>query len=165
MIPVEVTTRTTLLGQLKVFPIQEYSIYTPEEPPPPQTDDFISNNLTQLYASDKITGVSDGSMDPMTGNAGFEWVIALDNKAAWVKHAETVRANPKYMTSFRVEFAGVHNMLKYIVDNGLHDKKITIWCDNEAVIKVLAQTDPYLADLTNSEGDLLKGSKEYCKDD
>lgn len=161
--PVEVIVRNSLFGGMKVFPIQEYSLSIPELPPTPPPPDYPSHNLVQLYASDEIIGVSDGSMDPMTGHAGYEWVLALDKKAAWVKHAETVRANPKYMTSFRVEAAGVHNMLKYILDNGLTDKKTTIWCDNEAVIKVLTQSYQSLTDLTNSESDLIKSSKDIIE--
>ena len=51
-------------------------------------------------------------------------------------------------------------MLKYIFDKGLTDNKTTIWCDNEAVIKVLAQSYQSLTDLTNSESDLIKSSKD-----
>ncbi|KAL7547196.1 hypothetical protein ACHAWF_010516 [Thalassiosira exigua] len=64
------------------------------------------------------------------------------------------------MTSYRAELAGVvHSVLKYLDDNGMHDKSIDLWCDNKGVIDVLTSENEYgLTDLDAAESDLVKSS-------
>ena len=58
--------------------------------------------------------MSDGSYDPISGKAAYAWIITTPGKTSWIKKSDTVRGNPRYMTSYRSELAGIISLLKYI---------------------------------------------------
>ena len=65
-----------------------------------------------LYEETKLVAVSDGSYDPISGKAACAWIITNPEKTAWIKKSDAVRGNPRYMTSYRSELAGVVSLLK-----------------------------------------------------
>ena len=63
------------------------------------------------------------------------------------------------MTSYRAELAGIVDLLEYQLDH-YPTTPMEIWCDNEAVVRVLQKkTALSLADLSKAEGDLVKAAK------
>ena len=56
----------------------------------------------------------DRSLDPISGKAAYAWIITVPDKSAWIKKNDSVRGNPKYMTSYRLELAGLISLLQYI---------------------------------------------------
>ena len=50
-------------------------------------------------------------MHPMTGMAVFAWVLTSADESAHVKGANDIWTNPMHMSSYRVELAGIYNML------------------------------------------------------
>lgn len=137
-------------------PLSEYNVGQVEQPQPP-ADDTESHHPELVKSATSATGVSDGSVDPVDGRGAFAWVLSLPGRTAWIKRRRPVRSNPRYMTSYRAEMAGVADLLQYIKDEGLHTIEITLWCDNEAVVKVLSGENALaLTDMNKSEADLTK---------
>ena len=80
------------------------------------------------------------------------------------KKSDTVRGNPRYMTSYRSELAGIISLLKYIKKNGLSNTPIDMWCDNEAVVNILTEErELNVTDLDMAEYDLVSVGKELMK--
>ncbi|KAL7545317.1 hypothetical protein ACHAWF_008670 [Thalassiosira exigua] len=144
----------------KAYPLQDYVFaQSPRLPEQEVATEHETHNLNDLMQATRATAVSDGSVDPVSGKAGFAWVISLPNRTAWIKFKAPVRSNPKYMTSYRAELAGVHDVLKYLDVNGMHDMSIDLWCDNKGVIDVLTSENEYgLTDLDAAESDLVKSA-------
>ena len=143
-------------GRTFAYPLNEY---TALDPPTPQTASPATETerLDRLVSSDRATGVSDGSLDPVSGKAAFAWVLALPDRTAWVKRSTPVRSNPRYISSYRVELAGMCDLLEYILENDLGHIVIDLWCDNKAVVDLLMRPDPYsLTDLDSAESDLTQ---------
>ncbi|KAL7523045.1 hypothetical protein ACHAWF_000338, partial [Thalassiosira exigua] len=84
-------------------------------------------------------------------------VLTLPDRTAWVKRSAPVRSNPRYISSYRVELAGICDLLEYILDNDLGHMIIDLWCDNKSVVDILTRPDPYsLTDLDSAESDLTQ---------
>jgi ribonuclease HI len=128
---------------------------------PPNEDDGTTSHLPEeVLHAEHITGVSDGSMDPVSGKAAYAWVLTQPNRNAWIKRSKSARSNPKYMTSFRAELLGVHDMIKYLAEKRLATATITLWCDNKGVIDVLdLEKPPSLTAVSKAEGDLVKATR------
>ena len=117
-----------------------------------------------MNEEEKLMAVSDGSYDPISGKAAYAWIITTPGKTAWIKKNDTVRGNPRYMTSYRSELAGIISLLKYIQKNGFRDTLIEMWCDNEAVVNVLNdERELNVTDLDMAEYDLVSAGKELMK--
>jgi hypothetical protein len=76
-------------------------------------------------------------MDPISGQAAFAWVITQQDRSGYVQRSKPIRTNPKYMTSFRSELEGVHDVISYLVTNNYTGRKIDLWCDNKWCIDAL----------------------------
>ncbi|KAL7550562.1 hypothetical protein ACHAWF_015354 [Thalassiosira exigua] len=161
-IPVNGYTRTS---HTKAYPLQEYTFTpAPRLPDSEVENETETKNLDDILQAERATAVSDGSVDPISGKAGFAWVLTLPNKTAWIKRSAPVRSNPKYMTSYRAELAGVHDVLQYLDDNAMNDKLIDLWCDNKGVIDVLSPGGDYsLTNLNAAESDLVKSALKILK--
>ena len=142
------------------FALSEYDL----QPAPPtirSRDETIESHEPDLVRNaQRLTAVTDGSVDPVSGKAGFSWIITTPGRTAWIKCSKPVRSNPKYMTSYRAEMAGLHNVIQYISTNALSDIDIELWCDSESAVKVLNSTDEYmLTSLDAAESDLVKAAR------
>ena len=75
---------------------------------------------------------------------------------AKVATPDLVEASPRYMTSYRGELAGIHNMVCSLKKAGYSDRTVELWCDSESVLKSLnLRKPPMLADLSKAEGSLV----------
>ena len=81
-------------------PRQDYRCATPLAPTV-RTRTVQTSELAALWGSDKIIAVSDGSLDPWTGRAGFAWILTTPQESAFAKDSKDIWINPKYMSSFR----------------------------------------------------------------
>ena len=139
-----------------VRPLQDHRISAPILPPT-APDRVIALHKEELWASEKIVAVSDGSLDPLTGRAAYTCVLTNESETAHAKSSSDIWTNPKYMSSFRAELEGVHDMLTYARKAGNANKKLEIWCDNKSVLQVLDTTrQPSIVELSNSEGKLVQ---------
>ncbi|KAL7547147.1 LOW QUALITY PROTEIN: hypothetical protein ACHAWF_010468, partial [Thalassiosira exigua] len=147
--------RSLVSGQYS-HPLNAYNVGRIEQPQLPADD--TECHCPELVASaTSVVGIYDGSIDPVDGRGAFAWVICLLGRTAWIKRHRPVRSNPRYMTSFHAEMAGMANLLQYLKDEGLHDVEISFWCNNEAVVKVLSGQDALaITDLKKSKADLTK---------
>ena len=137
-----------------IYPYQEYKFIVPQPPEAPL--DIESLHPECIKSAKKVTAVSYGSLDPITGRATFTWILALPGKEAWIKKRETVNVNPKYVTLFRADIAGICDLLKYSVKEKMFDTEFTLWCDNKTCLDVLCPNRaPMLTDLTDTESDLI----------
>ena len=121
---------------------------------------YTEENRQALDNADKLIVASDGSHDPITGDAAFAWVITTEDRSGHIRGSQPVRANPKNMTSYRAELAGVHKLLGALVDTGLNEKEIELGCDNKGAIDRSNIPEQSLDDMTAAEGDLLKVIKD-----
>ena len=145
-----------------LYPHHEYKLIVPQPPEAPL--DIESLHPERIKSAKRLTSVSDGSLDPITGRAAFAWILALPGKEAWIKRRHTVNANPKYVTSFRAEIAGICDLLKYSVKERMFDTEFEIWCDNKACLDVLRpDREPMLADLTDAESDLIAVARNMLR--
>ena len=118
----------------------------------------------ELWASDKIIAVLDVSLDPLTGRAAYAWVLTNEDETAHAKSSNDIWTNPKYMSSFRAELEGVHDMLTYARKAGNANRKLEIWYDNKSVLQVLDTTrQPSIVELSNSEGKLVQQTRHLLK--
>ena len=115
---------------------QDHRISTPIMPPT-VPDKVTVLHKDELWSSDKIVAVSDGSLDPLTGSAAYAWVLANEAETARATSTSDIWTNPKYMSSFRAELEGVHDMLTYARKAGNAGNTLEIWCDNKSVLQVL----------------------------
>ena len=136
-------------------PLHPYQLQPPPEPPVQHAPE--SENEEVIRSNTKKIGVSDGSVDPVTGRATFAWILTTRERAGFVRRSKPVLSNPKYMNSFRAELAGVTDLLTYLVEEMMHDHEVELWCDNKGVVdKLTSATPPSLTEMTAKEGDLLK---------
>ena len=66
-----------------IYPYQEYGLRVPQLPEAPL--DIESLHSERILSAKKVTAVSDGSLDPITGQVAFAWILALPGKKAWIK--------------------------------------------------------------------------------
>ena len=117
-----------------------------------------------LTAATVLTAVSDGSVDPTTGAAGYSWIIAAPKKAGYMMDGEPIRSDPRTMTSYRAELHGIYKLLSNLHDSGHRTKTIELWCDSESAIDLLNdKTELTPEDLTKAEGDLLTAIKRILR--
>ena len=136
------------------------------ESPPETTRPFYSeHNLPALTAATVLTAVSDGSVDPTTGAAGYSWIIAAPKKAGYMIDGEPIRSDPRTMTSYRAELHGIYKkLLSNLRDSGHRTKTIELLCDSESAIDLLNdKTELTPEDLTKAEGDLLTAIKRLLR--
>lgn len=62
-------------------------------------------NPDELWSSDKIIAVSDGSLDTWTGTSVYALVPTNSAQTASAKGTDNIWTNPKHMSAFRAELA------------------------------------------------------------
>ena len=87
--PVTVTT-----SDYKTRPRQDYRCVTPPAPVA-RTWAVQTSELATLWESSKIVTVSDGSLDPWTGRAGFAWILTTPQENIFAKDSKDIWTNPK----------------------------------------------------------------------
>ena len=97
----------------RAYSYYEYDIEEQNGQEEQQTNE-TERGSDRMNEEEKLTAVSDGSYDPISGKAAYAWIITTPGKTSWVKKNDTVRGNPRYMTSYRSELAGIISLLKYI---------------------------------------------------
>ena len=137
-----------------ITPVQSYAPLPAPMVPPSTNDNLREDNPLQVRDADIIYAVSDGSMDPVSGHANFDWISTVEERFGTISCSKPVHANPKYITLLRAEMAGLYDMLKYLDGEGLH-QEIRMFCDSKGCIKVLLNLNPTgLTNLNESESDL-----------
>ncbi|KAL7524216.1 hypothetical protein ACHAWF_000866 [Thalassiosira exigua] len=152
-------------GYLKdnyAYPYHDYALTEPATPPITQEGTTTSEDPASVHKCTEGIGVSDGSVNPLSGKAAFCWILTIPGRKAWIKVSKPVRANPRYMTSFRAEMAGLLDILQYIDRREMYDAFVTLWCDNKACV-LSSKEDPYLTDLSSSEADLIQAARKIIK--
>ena len=69
--------------------------------------------LEILLSSKELVACSNGSYDPIEQKAAFNWRIVTPNETGLTTGSAPVN-NPKYLNSYRVEFAGLRGVIKYM---------------------------------------------------
>ena len=117
---------------------------------------YSEHNPSIMPSAEVLTAVSDGSVDPHTGAAGYAWIISAPDREGYVRDAEPIRSDPRRMTSYRAELHGIHKLLHALRVGGFRTSRIELWCDSESAIDLLNNpADPTPEDLTKAEGDLV----------
>ena len=80
----------------------------------------------ELWTSDKIITVSDGSLAPLTGRATYDWVLRNGTETPHAKLSSDIWTNPKCMSSFRAELEGIYDMLTCARKAGNANRKFEI---------------------------------------
>ena len=101
----------------------------------------------------EIIAASDGSVDPLTGAAAFNWRITTYKKLGLISRSFTLPTDPKYMDSFHAELAGLNDLVLWMREAGLHKKKIKIVCDNKSCVDLLNRDTYGLTDLDRAQGE------------
>jgi ribonuclease HI len=112
-----------------------------------------------IRQSNELVAVSDGSVDPMTGKAAYNWRITNSKGMGKITRSCFLHANPKYADSYFAELSGLNDLVRWINEAGLHHKSIVIGCDNKACVDLLSSTYISLTDLDREQGDLLRNTK------
>ena len=88
------------------------------------------------------------------------WILTTPQETVFAKDSKDIWTNPKYMSSFRAELAGLHDMLGYALKHGSRDAEYEIFCGNESVLKVLYPAkEPTIIELSKAEGKLLQQTR------
>ena len=61
---------------------------------------YTEENREALNNATKLIVASDGSHDPITGDAAFAWIITNEERSGSIQGSQPVRANPANMTSY-----------------------------------------------------------------
>ena len=165
-----VTTTTTRQGNL--IADQEYSIIdnvallqyrsTDEE-----GEEMNKTDLEILRNATCLKACSDGSYDPISSKAAFNWRVITDAGAGTglTDCSAPVNTNPKYMNSYRAEYAGLRSLVRYIKKQKLHTKEIIVYCDNKACVDELNKpASEDMTELEKSESDIIRSIKTITKD-
>ena len=142
----------------RFYASSEYTMHPSPPNPPTQFPPTIVGESV-LRNAQRLTVVSDGSMDPISGQAAFAWVITQQDRSGYVQRSKPIRTNPKYMSSFRSELEGVHDVISYLVTNNYTGRQIDLWCDNKWCIDALNKPGDSLDELGKAEGALLKATR------
>eukprot|EP00956_Cyclotella_meneghiniana_P016715 scaffold26588_cov82-Cyclotella_meneghiniana.AAC.5 len=90
-----------------------------------------------LQESEELIACSDGSYDPIEQKAAFNWRIVTPLEQGLTTGSAPVNTNPKYLNSYRAEFAGLRGVIRYMRKHDLHQKKITLYCDGQSCVNAL----------------------------
>ena len=87
-----------------VVPLQEYGMVKEQTESTELYYDSINKHKPENCI--KISMATDGSHDPISGDAAFAWIITTDGRRGSIIGSQPVRTNPKNMTSCQAELAG-----------------------------------------------------------
>ena len=139
-----------------LHPSQPYDL-TPlaQFPVTNEDDDLEVVDGAYVRSARAILAASDSSVDPIDGRATFNWRITTIKKVGLISKCDVVRSNPKYMNSYRGEFAGLNSLITWLLHNSFHTKNIKIVCDNKSCVDVLLDLHIQPTDLNEAEADLI----------
>ena len=127
-------------------------------------EEVNGSNLEILLNSEVLTTCSDGSYDPITAKAAFNWRIVTDNELGLTECSAPVNTNPKYLNSYRAEYAGIRSLVNYLKARGLRQKDITVYCDSKSCVDELNNDyDLSITDLEKPESDIIKSIKTMAR--
>jgi hypothetical protein len=137
-------------------PSQQYDLILPPRlPATSSTDDLEIVDGARVRSARTILAASDSSVDPIYGRATFNWRITTTRKVGLISKCDVVRSNPKYMNSYRGEFAGLNSLITWLLENSFHTKIVKIVCDNRSFFDILQDLHIQLTDLDKAEADLI----------
>jgi hypothetical protein len=87
------------------------------DPPAPPTDDPAETDETDIEYINQATNIiaaSDASVNPITGEAAFNWRITTYEKRGLITKSSFVNSNPMYMNSYRGEMAGIQDLVDWL---------------------------------------------------
>ena len=64
-------------------------------------------------------------------------MLTDETETAHAKPSDDIWTNPKYISSFRIELEGIHDILTYARKAGNSNRKLEIWCDNKSVLHLV----------------------------
>jgi hypothetical protein len=129
------------------------------DPPVPPTDDPMETDekdMEHINQATNIIAASDASVNPITGEAAFNWRITTYEKRGLITKSSFVNSNPMYMNSYRGEMAGIQDLVDWLHKTDLRRKVIKLVCDNEGCVKTLNKGKLSLVDLDKAESDLIR---------
>ena len=127
---------------------------TPEEDA--EIDEATKDNPDYIYTAENIIAASDSSVDPVSGEATFNWRITTYERRGLITKSSFVNDNPLYMNSHRGEMAGLQDLVNWLHKTELRNKVIKIVCDNESCVNGLQNRNMSLTDLDKAESDLMQ---------
>eukprot|EP00956_Cyclotella_meneghiniana_P024467 scaffold49135_cov45-Cyclotella_meneghiniana.AAC.1 len=77
-----------------------------------EEENIEEDGLEILRNSDTIIACSDGSYDPFEQKAAFNWRIVTADEKGLTSGSAPVNTNPKYLNSYRAEFAGLRGAIR-----------------------------------------------------
>jgi hypothetical protein len=102
-----------------------------------KVDKATRDDPEHIYAAENIIAATDSSVDPVSGEATFNWHITTYNKKGLITKRSIVNSYPLYMNSYRGEMAGIHDLVDWLHAAELQNKVIKIVCDNKSCVKGL----------------------------
>jgi hypothetical protein len=147
----------------KYHPQQDYNLHRPQAPNAVSKPSIDEEDPVHVRQSNELVAVSDGSVDPMTDKAAYNWRITNSKGMGKITRSCFLYANPKYADSYFAELSGLNDLVRWIKEAGLHHKSIVIGCDNKACVDLLSSTYISLTDLDREQGDLLRNTKMIFK--
>eukprot|EP00956_Cyclotella_meneghiniana_P037017 scaffold133838_cov26-Cyclotella_meneghiniana.AAC.1 len=130
-----------------------------------EEENIEEDGLEILRNSDTLIACSDGSYDPLEQKAAFNWRIVTADEKGLTSGSAPVNTNPKYLNSYRAEFAGLRGAIRYMKKHGLHRKAITLYCDGKSCVDALNSKDDFTAaTLEKAESDIIQATQKIMKD-
>jgi hypothetical protein len=110
-----------------------------------------------LQNAETLIAWSDGSYDAIARKAAFNWRIVDQDRNGLTTIIAPIMTSPKYLNSYRAEFAGIWSLVRFIKNRGLHQKKIKIHCDGKSCVDILrkGRTSTDADDLEKAEHDII----------
>jgi septum formation inhibitor-activating ATPase MinD len=137
------------------------------DPPAPPTEESAEAdeiNTEYIYQATNIIAALGASVNPITGEAAFNWRITTYEKRGLITKSSFVNSNPLYMHSYRGEMAGIQDLVDWLHTTELRRKVIKIVCDNESCVKALNKGELSLVDLDKAESDLIRDIVNKLRD-
>eukprot|EP00956_Cyclotella_meneghiniana_P019059 scaffold32310_cov26-Cyclotella_meneghiniana.AAC.1 len=104
-------------GEGHYHPDHQYNIidYPNEQQRDSEEEEYIEEDgLEILRNSDTLIACSDGSYDPLEQKAAFNWRIVTADEKGLTLGSAPVNTNPKYLNTYRAEFAGLRGAIRYM---------------------------------------------------
>eukprot|EP01082_Thalassiosira_pseudonana_P016026 g13601.t1 g13601 contig9:13162-14655(+) len=162
-IPPQAQPVTGYFQEERLYADTAYTVQPIAHDPPIQHPAVIDDDAA-LRNAPRLTVVSDGSMDPISGRAAFAWVITGPDRIGYIKRSKPIRTNPRYMSSFRAELEGVHDVISYLTTNHYTGQRIDLWCDNKWCIDALSNPHDAIDELGRAEGALIKATRTLLRE-
>jgi hypothetical protein len=144
--------------------INQYELIPAAPPPNDATDDVDQEDPEHIHRATNIIAASDSSVDPITGEATYNWRITTYDKKGLITKSSFINANPLYMNSYRGEMAGIQDLVDYMHKTDLRRKVLKIVCDNKGCVDILQNNEVSLVDLDKAESDLIRDIKKKLTD-